>query len=48
MLLSSATKVAQSASVAEMIAAFQAAGGSVVQVETGVAHGLKKKKFIRK
>lgn len=48
MLLASSTKTAQANSVAEMVAAYKASGGMVIQVETGVANGLKKKKFVRK
>lgn len=48
MLQASSTKTTQANSVAEMVAAYKASGGKVIQVETGVANGLKKKKFVRK
>jgi hypothetical protein len=48
MLKPSATKTLAQATTEELIAQFKQRGGVIAKVETGVALGLKKKKFVRK
>lgn len=48
MLKPNATRLALAANTAELVAAFKARGGSIVSIETGVAKGLRKKKYTRK
>lgn len=48
MLKPSATKIAAQSSTAELIAQFQLSGNTVKVVPTGVAVGLKRKRFTRK
>jgi hypothetical protein len=48
MLKPNAKKVAQSTELAEMIAKFQSAGGTIVKAEPAVAIGLRKRKYLKK
>ena len=48
MLKPSSIKIADQDYTAALIAQFKSAGGVIVKAETGVALGLKRKKFIRK
>ncbi len=48
MLKPSATKTAQTAATADLIAQFELSGNTVKVIRTGVALGLKRKRFNRK
>jgi hypothetical protein len=48
MLKPDAKKIATQAETADLIAAFKQRGGVIVKVESGVAEGLKRRKYLKR